>query len=193
MIQILQFLRQSRARSLLPDRRVDHERLRRRWGCGSMIRRPPDLEIGGSSDPYLRRWFLIPRNRFFNIYLHQFLRDDDDRALHDHPWPNLSILLQGSYREVRFVARPEQGKPLPQTVISSSRSAGCVIGRRAKTAHRVVLPRDSAGHPIPCWSLFLTGPNLRSWGFWCPLGRWVHWRDFTAGPRGEIVGRGCDT
>ena len=63
------------------------------------LRRPPDRIIGGASDPYLRRWFIIPRNRWFNIYLHQFLRSDDDRALHDHPWVNLSILLTGRYME----------------------------------------------------------------------------------------------
>ena len=28
------------------------------------------------------------------------------------------------------------------------------------------------------------------WGFHCPKG-WVHWRDFTAGKDGEIVGKGC--
>lgn len=63
-------------------------------------RRSPDFLIGGSEKPYLRRWFLIPRNRFCNIYLHNIRRSDDDRALHDHPWINLSILLRGCYIEV---------------------------------------------------------------------------------------------
>ena len=35
---------------------------------------------------YLSRWHIIPRNRYFNIYLHKFVGSDDDRALHDHPW-----------------------------------------------------------------------------------------------------------
>ncbi len=153
-------------------------------------RRPADLEIGGTENPYLRRWYLIPRNRLCNVYLHQFLRDDDDRALHDHPWPNLSILLQGAYREVQFARRPVHGDPLPETV-TLLRQAGGWVGRRARTAHRVALLRDSDGNPMPCWSLFVTGANLRSWGFWCPLGRWVHWRSFTAGRRGEVVGFGC--
>ena len=48
--------------------------------------REPDFIIGGHEAPYLRRHWLIPRNRFFNIYVHEFLRSDDDRALHDHPW-----------------------------------------------------------------------------------------------------------
>lgn len=157
----------------------------------ALARRPPDLTIGGGdADPYLRRWYLIPRNRVCNIYLHQFLRDDDDRALHDHPWPNCSIVLAGRYEEVRFARRPMHGEPLPPTV-SRWRRPGRPVLRRARTAHRVVLARDQHGRPVPCWSLFLTGVNLRSWGFWCPMGRWVHWRSFTSGPRGEVVGAGC--
>ena len=59
--------------------------------------RKPDFIIGGHDAPYLLRWWLIPRNRFFNVYVHQFLRSDDDRALHDHPWLlNCAILLNGS-------------------------------------------------------------------------------------------------
>ena len=40
-----------------------------------------DLVVGGDADPYLRRWWLIPRNRIFNVYLHHFMRSDDDRVL----------------------------------------------------------------------------------------------------------------
>jgi hypothetical protein len=64
-----------------------------------VLARAPDVIIGGHDNPYLLRWFIIPRNPIFNIYLHQFLRSDDDRALHDHPWPWCSILLRGSYAE----------------------------------------------------------------------------------------------
>lgn len=30
---------------------------------------------------------------------------------------------------------------------------------------------------MPCWSLVVTGPPRRRWGFWCPKG-WVHWKEF---------------
>lgn len=53
--------------------------------------RPPDVVIGGFQNPYLLRWYVIPRNPVFNVYVHLFLRSDDDRALHDHPWANLSV------------------------------------------------------------------------------------------------------
>jgi hypothetical protein len=165
--------------------------------CLGFLKRPPNLEIGGHENPYLRRWYVIPRNRLFNIYLHQFLRDDDDRALHDHPWPNCSILLQGRYLEVSFAAKPAHGDALPATATVVRRPWRPVF-RTAKTAHRVVLFRDirskergARGNAIPCWSLFFTGPVLRSWGFWCPAGRWVHWKSFTGGPKGEVIGAGC--
>ncbi|WP_287865143.1 hypothetical protein [Achromobacter sp.] len=64
----------------------------RAWLLGRLLRRhawrrPPDFVIGDAADPYLRRGWIISRNPVFNLYLHQFLRSDDDRALHDHPGP----------------------------------------------------------------------------------------------------------
>ena len=68
---------------------------------GSMISWPTlkPFVIGEPEEPYLKRWFILPRNRWFNIYLHHFHRSDDDQALHDHPWASVSILLKGSYIE----------------------------------------------------------------------------------------------
>jgi hypothetical protein len=66
----------------------------------------PDFIIGGTENPYLLRWWVIPRNRWFNIYPHHMLRDDDPRALHDHPWWNVSIVLKGGYMEHRAHGLP---------------------------------------------------------------------------------------
>lgn len=134
----------------------------------TLFKRPPDLDIGPG---YLHRWYVIPRNRFLNIYLHHILRDDDDRAEHDHPWISLSFLLKGGLAEFskgRFRIVP-RFRP---------------VFRLAKTSHRLVVLR-------PAWTLFITGPVVRDWGFHCPNG-WVHWRKFTSGKNGEITGRGCD-
>lgn len=140
-------------------------------------KRPPDVTIGGHDDPYLKRWWLIPRNRWFNVYLHHFLRSDDDRALHDHPWWNLSVLLDGRYVEHTINAGGIN--------VMSERHAGDRKFRRAGSAHRIELIDG------PCWTLFITGPRLREWGFHCPRG-WVHWRDFTnPADGGQTVGRGC--
>ena len=135
------------------------------------FQRPPDFLIGDPSDPYLRRWHMIPRNRWLNVYLHHIRRSDDDRALHDHPWHSASVVLKGEYLEVTERRRRVY-------------RAGSVIFRRATHAHRLVLHR-----PVAAWTLFITGPHRREWGFHCPQG-WVHWQEFVGTNAGE-VGRGC--
>jgi hypothetical protein len=143
--------------------------------------RAPDFIIGPADDAYLLRWYVIPRNRWFNIYLHHFKRSDDDRALHDHPWINMSILLTGSYLEhmpggvvkLRHPWRPWAFWRLPM--------------RRATAAHRVEL---IDGNPV--WTLFLTGPKIREWGFLCPQG-WIHWTLFAETTSdGNKIGKGCE-
>lgn len=154
-----------------------------------ITRRPPDVVIGGEDRPYLRRWWVIPRNRFFNIYLHQFLRSDDDRALHDHPWSNVSVLLRGAYREHSFTG-------LGNVQVRTIAAPAIRVRSSGKFAHRIELLReDWCGKPIgaemPCWTLFFTGPRYRQWGFHCPRG-WVHWKLFTAADDEGAIGKGCD-
>lgn len=138
--------------------------------------RAPDMVIGGDERPYLIRWFVIPRNRLCNIYLHLFLRSDDDRALHDHPWASCSLILSGHYLEHEIAAGGVHSR--------KRRERGAIVLRSARMAHRIEIE-------TPCWTLFLTGPKRRTWGFHCP-GGWVHWRDFTnPADGGRTVGRGC--
>src|ERR1041384_5044749 len=61
--------------------------------------REPDERVGRPDAPMYLRWKVLPRNRFFNIYLHQWQRSDEDRALHDHPWPNFTLVLSGEVVE----------------------------------------------------------------------------------------------
>lgn len=152
-------------------------------------RRPPDFVIGGQERPYLRRWWLIPRNRFFNIYLHEFLRSDDDRALHDHPWLfNASWLLRGEYVEHTIKAGG--------LLVRTHRRAGECKFRWGKAPHRVELLTRSAHaeeeDPLPCWTVFITGPVVRQWGFYCMERGWVHWKRFTAADDKGAVGKGCE-
>ena len=143
-----------------------------------VMRRPANFVIGEHDQPYLVRWWVIPRNRFFNVYLHQFYRSDDDRALHDHPWWNVSLVLVGEYIEHRILAGGIH--------TMTRRKAGSLVARMARTAHRIELLPDST-----CTTLFLAGPRVRDWGFHCLRG-WVPWQRFTkAGAAGEI-GAGCD-
>jgi hypothetical protein len=148
--------------------------------AGAVLRvgwsRAPDFVIGQPGNDYLRRWFVIPRNRFFNVYLHHFIRSDDDRALHDHPWWNVSLLLDGEYVEHTIPAGGVNRRILYR--------GGDLKFRSARYAHRVELTAGA------CWSLFITGPRVRDWGFHCPLG-WVPWQKFTAPDNPGEIGRGC--
>jgi hypothetical protein len=141
-------------------------------------RREPDVYIGGRENPYILRWYLIPRNRVFNVYLHHFRRSDDDRALHDHPWASISLCLEGHLYEW---VRECDGSHLFRKI-----GCGQLTVRGASFAHRIEVDPDHLA-----WTLFVTGPKVREWGFWCPQG-WRHWRAFTGGPQGESIGRGCD-
>lgn len=153
-----------------------------------VARRPPDFVIGGTVRPYIRRWWVIPRNRFFNIYLHNILRDDDDRALHDHPWVDLTFVLAGGY----FEETPD-GR--------FWRPAGTGRLRLPRARHRLELPLAVDGPYImnldggfqrrPAWTLFVTGPKVRVWGFWCERG-FVPWYDFVDPDDPGAVGPGCD-
>lgn len=134
-----------------------------------MMAREPDFIIG---DNYLRRWWVIPRNQFCNVYLHEIRKSDDDRALHDHPWPYRSLILEGSYEEYT-----------PEGMFI--RTAGDVIEHEATDLHRLAIA--GGGRVI---SVFMTGPVIREWGFACPKG-WVHWRDFVDSRDTGQIGRGC--
>lgn len=136
-------------------------------------KRDADFVVGTRDNPYLKRWFLIPRNRLFNVYLHEFWRDDDDRALHDHPWWSVSIMLSGHLREI-----------LADGSVRVVNQAGQVIFRKASHLHRLEVVEK------PSRTLFITGPKFREWGFACPQG-WRHWKDFVGEDTGT-VGRGCE-
>ncbi len=140
------------------------------WAKALMASRKPDFIIG---DNYLRRWWVIPRNPFCNVYLHEICKSDDDRALHDHPWRNTSLILSGAYWEVTP----------GETVF---RMEGDIIERRAEDLHRLEVEGAT-----PVVSLFMTGPKVREWGFACPQG-WRHWQDFCSPTDSSQVGRGCE-
>lgn len=174
--------------------------------------RPPDFRIGSINDPYLLRWFEVRLGREWlrmpaderrriildkqhgreqqaigrefedNVFVHQFWRSDDDRALHDHPWPWTTIILEGRYIEHLPADAEDPAGPTVQHL----RSAGDMIVRHdASAPHRVELIDEP-----PVTTLFLTGPKEREWGFWCPQG-WRHWRKFTANGDSGKIGRGC--
>lgn len=151
----------------------------RRMAAQHMAAHPkPDFIVGSAANPYLHRWWLTPRDEQAGVYLHQFWRSDDDRALHDHPYESTSIILEGQY--IEHLAHG----------VAELRQRGWVGSRSATEAHRIELLNDAKGRPLPVTTLFLHGPRVREWGFYCPRG-WVPWQEFLGGDIASDRGVGC--
>ena len=151
-----------------------HHRLKERMLQLACSREPDEIIPPGSmKDAYMLRWFLTPSRWPFKIYLHLFIRSDDDRALHDHPWPSLSYMLYGEYVEWMF-ANKKQGVNMHYA--RRMVKEGELVYRSAKLAHRIELIDGTT-----CLTLFMVGRKSREWGFHCRNG-WRHWKDF--GKRG---------
>lgn len=148
------------------------------WWLTTLLSGQPHEAIGGWENPYMLRWLLFFKNHFFNLFLHKFVRDDDDRARHCHPWWFISFVVWGSYFD-----HSETGV--------TWRRFGSIVFRRATYKHIVTLPRDLNGKPKPCWTIVLTGAKCRKWGFWCPGNRFVPWDQFTDPDDDTKIGKGC--
>lgn len=111
---------------------------------------------GGSL--YLRRWTLL---RVFGrkLMLHEIVRPDYARELHDHPWRFATLILRGGYIETN-----EHG--------DSRRRVGRLYYHPAKFRHAIrELPSGTA------WTLIFRGRRRREWGFYTECG-WMQWRSY---------------
>lgn len=143
----------------------------------------PYSTLGSSSDPYMERGWLknFTKDEPMSIRLHHTLRSDSDRALHDHPWENVSIIVAGECIEVM----PEdQNQPCMMDTnhyVRVWRRPGDVVVRKATDRHRLIIPEGGAG----MWSIFMMGIKVQSWGFYDPhLGKKVYWKDYLKLPEG---------
>ena len=122
------------------------------------------LEIPSQRNPddtYLLRLRLV-QTPWFGIYLHKINEDDGSRLLHDHPWPFISLLLRGSYEEIRDYSG------------------------RVHTVRRFNKKKTTDLHSImslsrcPVWTLMFVGRRQREWGFVAPDGTWTVWHESPA-------------
>lgn len=119
---------------------------------------------------YLRRWRLI-MCPWGSVYLHAFIRPDDDPDPHDHPWNFWSLILWGGYVEEISVFDDNGQRVSVQEIVRRPLSI-----RRTMRGdfHRVKSLLRS-----PTWTVIVTGPYLGTWGFFNrSLRQWVHWRDY---------------
>jgi len=92
---------------------------------------------------------------FCSIRVHHFYRSDDERAHHDHPWWFVTLVLKGGYTDVSDL----RGSNNHVQSLDHLRP-GSVRFRPA--LHRHTVRTDPGG----VWTVVLTGPNVRTWGFW---------------------------
>ena len=95
--------------------------------------------------PYAYRTYLI----FFgySIRIHFWLRSDDKRYMHNHPWWFITFVLKGYYIDMSL-----NGIDMVDTF--SFRY------RKPNHTHYVQIP--SGG----CTTILITGRNKNKWGFW---------------------------
>lgn len=105
--------------------------------------------LGLAECPYVYRWG-IAIDRLFSLRLHHWLAPDDDRYCHDHPWWFLTFVLRGGYNDIS----PDGSFDVLHAPAIRFRSA----------LHRHTV----SPHPGGAWTVILTGPKKRVWGFWVP-------------------------
>lgn len=159
------------------------ERLYRRV-FATMRSRPSDTNIGKDArgQPYLQRWFAIPRNRFFNIYLHLY-HHDDAAELHSHPWWSVSLCVNGELRE--YHTRDKHDANVPSRFKLRSVRKGDIVWRSPDMFHRL----DVVG--VRTITIFITGPKIKTWYFACKRGL-IEWKNYVSGhdPYGRVT-NGC--
>lgn len=141
------------------------------------LSRRPDEVIGAHE---MLRWWLLPQNRLFNVYLHRHT-GVDPRYLHDHPCDNLSIRLAGELIEFTPMGFGGMSTSYPVPFVRGPEGRVCyfdgdepkvvraVLGRirwrRAEDAHRLEI-----GSSGVAWTLWVRFPNRRRWGYYEPRG-----------------------
>jgi len=91
-----------------------------------------------------RRYALLPRNRWLNIFVHVYF-SKREIPYHDHPWANVTIKLRGEARETLIPDFMSLNRG--RTIDVSDRR---IIFRKATTAHKMVAVK------LPLWTLFIT-------------------------------------
>lgn len=144
--------------------------------------------------PYMGRWWLMPRFLLgwapregsepmhlrphawlpMSIRLHHIRSSDDDRHLHDHPFPYITWILEGGYWEVipkfidpEFIRVGDGG--LHERVHYVWRPAGTILRKRASDRHRIKTASDTGA-----WTIFVQFRKVQPWGFYTEHGK-VYW------------------
>jgi hypothetical protein len=89
--------------------------------------------LGKPECPYARRTLL--NLKWFSVRVHEWIRSDDARYFHDHPWSFLTLVLRGSYVDVSSAGRDKL-------------RTGSIRFRRAEHRHYVEVPPGRSTYPF---------------------------------------------
>lgn len=108
--------------------------------------------LGLETCPYVFRW--IAETPWASLRVHHWVGPDDDRAFHDHPWWFLTLVVRGGYVD------RSPGEAMFSPHRTEHLRAPALRFRPALHRHTVVPDEGGA------WTVLLTGPVARPWGFW---------------------------
>lgn len=105
-----------------------------------------------TGDLHFRRYRIL-WTPWFAIYIHNILKSDEDKHLHDHPWNILIFILKGGYVEMMKDSCCE-------------RPPGSLFFHKSTVVHKI---KTLYG---PTWSFVMTFGKNRLWGYDTEIG-WI--------------------
>jgi hypothetical protein len=123
--------------------------------------------VAVADDKYLERWILWLG---VTIRIHKFYRGDQDRALHDHPWPFITFPLH-TYAEHYWDGEKVAHRPVKRFRF-----------HYRPATHRHIVRKLTKG---PTWTIVFTGWKVNEWGFWPENDKFVHWREWDLLQKGD--------
>lgn len=101
------------------------------------------------------------------VRVHKILRSDIGGDFHNHPWNFVSVLLMGNYSEVTPCYNKND---FYVGELETYYHQGSILFRNHSHMHRLNLVDKTVlgnchTHFLPVWTLFITGPKKRKWGF----------------------------
>lgn len=128
--------------------------------------------LGEPECPYAYRW--VFNFGLLSLRIHKWIRSDDKRFFHDHPWGFVTFVLRGYYTDVHpGQFSDDVGEDNEREILST----GSIRYRPARFRHYVEVPECGA------LTFLICGPKIQEWGYWVkgklkrPLryfGKWGH-------------------
>lgn len=126
------------------------------WGKGTALQAYRE-DLVHEGQLYMRRWVVLLFG--WGVRIHRILLSDGTRHPHDHPWGFVSIVLWGSYSH--WVTREAPDGTVTEGVKARGMASVATLGPR--TAHRITYVSQGGA-----WTLCVSTPPRRGWGFWVP-------------------------